>query len=337
MPFRDALAHTFNRVPYLARTVGHVALVVFVSAAALTSQVRWDIPTRVEDEALVTTQTIEPEAGVGGPELSDTIYLAQNPNPTTDIPKRQRREIEKYGVQPNDNVSRIAEKYELKPETILWANPQIENDPDLLSIGQVLAILPINGVYHTVTTGDTVERIAKRHTVEASTIYDYEWNNLDPGDTLTVGRKLIVPGGKKPIIQKFVQAYSGPIPETAARGTGNFGWPVGGVITQKFWLGHAGIDIGAPKGTPVLASDSGYVVFAGWDGSGFGNMILIDHRNGFLTLYGHLDSFAVAVGDSVRKGQMIARVGSTGNSTGPHMDFRIRERGVWRNPFGFLR
>lgn len=336
MPFRDALAHVLSDVPYLARLVGHLALLIMVGVTVLGSQLHRDTPTRV-NESQDVPETVDPEAGVGGPELSDTIYLAQDPNPATNIPKRQRREIEKYDVQPNDNVSRIAEKYELKPETILWANPQIENDPDLLSIGQVLAILPINGVYHTVTTGDTVERITKRYKVEANAIYDYEWNNLDPGDALTVGRKLIVPDGKKPIIQKSVQAYSGPIPETAARGTGNFGWPTSGVITQKYWAGHLGIDIGAPAGTPVRAADSGFVNFAGWDKTGFGNMILIDHGNGFLTTYGHLESFAVTAGDSVKKGQLIGRVGSTGRSTGPHLDFRIRQNDVWRNPFGFLK
>jgi len=134
----------------MARTIGHAAFFVLVGAAALINPPRWQTPvsTREDDAPQVVPQTIVIEVGVGRPELSNIGNLLISPSPVTNIPQRQRREIEKYTVQPNDNVSRIAEKYALKPETILWANPQIENDPDLLSIGQVVTILPINGVYH---------------------------------------------------------------------------------------------------------------------------------------------------------------------------------------------
>ncbi len=335
MSIRVALANVFGDVPYLARIVGHLAVLAMVSAVALASQVRVESPLPVS-EPQTSAENAPADVALGGPEL-DTAYLTRAANPITNIPKRQRREIEKYIVQPNDNVSRIAEKFEIKPETILWANAQLENDPDMLSVGEELTILPINGAYHTVAVGDTVASIAKKYKVDAAAIFDYELNNLKPGDALAVGQKVVVPGGKKPIVQREVRAYSGPIPESAARGTGNFGWPVSGRITQKFWAGHSGIDIGAPTGTPVLASDSGFVIFAGWDNSGFGKFIVIDHDNGYLTSYGHLDVFAVAAGDSVKKGQLIGRVGNTGRSTGPHVDFRIRQNGVWRNPFGFLR
>jgi murein DD-endopeptidase MepM/ murein hydrolase activator NlpD len=159
-----------------------------------------------------------------------------------------------------------------------------------------------------------------------------------PDYALTIGQFLMVPGGSKPYIPRVVNAYSGPIPATAARGTGNFGWPVSGRITQKFWTRHPGIDIGAPKGTPVYAADSGYVVTAGWDQErvSYGFMILINHGNGFITRYAHLSAFNVEVGDSVKKGQIIGRVGSTGNSTGPHLHFEIIKNGDRRNPFGYL-
>ncbi len=328
-------------MPYLTRIVGHIGLLVLVGGAALLSQVRIDLLGTMPD-APMTVAEARDEIGLGGPELTaspfgNDDYLARVAVPLTIIPKRTRREIVRYIVQPGDTVSGIAEKFEIKPETIMWANAQLENDPDLLTIGEQLAILPVNGVYHTVAAGDTVENIAKKHSVDIDAILSFELNQLNPSDALTVGSKLVVPGGNKPIVQKVVRVYSGAIPANAQRGSGNFGWPVSGRITQDFWSGHSGIDIGAPIGTPILASDSGFVVFAGWDNTGFGNMILIEHGTGFTTLYGHLSEFAVTVGDSVKKGQMIGRVGNTGRSTGPHLDFRIRQNGVWKNPFGFLR
>jgi murein DD-endopeptidase MepM/ murein hydrolase activator NlpD len=78
------------------------------------------------------------------------------------------------------------------------------------------------------------------------------------------------------------------------------------------------------------------VAIAGWSTVGYGNMILIDHGNGYQTRYGHLSAFIVGAGDSVKKGQLIGRVGSTGNSTGPHLHFEIIQRGVHRNPFSYL-
>lgn len=332
---RAAFVHILRDVPYQTRIVGHFGLLALVGGAVLLSQVRINLSDAAPDPPPAVAEARD-EIGFGGPELTDD-YLPRVAVPLTDIPKRTRREIVRYLVQPGDTVSGIADKFELKPETIMWANAQLENDPDLLTIGEQLTILPVNGVYHTVIAGDTIESIAKKYKVDSNAILDNEWNQLKLGDALNVGSKLVVPGGKKNIVQKTVRAFSGAIPETAARGTGNFGWPVSGVVTQKFWTFHQGVDIGAPLGTPLSAADSGFVIFAGWDTTGFGKMIIIDHGNGYSTLYGHLDRFAVQAGDSVKKGQLIGRVGSTGRSTGPHVDFRIRQNGVWRNPFGFLK
>lgn len=332
---RDHLAHVLNDVPWLTRVAGHVGLLALVFGAVLVAQVRLELAGATPDSVAAAADPFE-EVGFGGPELNESA-LAPAPNPLTIIPKRTRSEIVKYRVQPGDTVSGIAQQFELKPETIMWANSQLEDDPDMLTIGQSLTILPVNGVYHTVANGETLETIAKKHSADVKALVSFELNQLNPGAGLALGQWLVVPGGKNAIVQKQVRAYSGAIPPSAARGTGNFGWPVSGVITQKFWAFHQGIDVGAPTGTPVTAADSGFVTFAGFDTTGFGKMILIDHGDGFTTLYGHLDRFAVAAGDSVKKGQLIGRVGNTGNSTGPHLDFRIRQNGVWRNPFGFLK
>ncbi len=320
-------------------------LAVFLLAAVVVLAAQIEIP-----EARSAVPTPEPElvqsthiipTSRGGPRFLDEGYLIKDPVPRTvsgtpiPTPKRPRKGIITYIVQPGDTVYDIAKRFEISGETILWANSELEDNPDLLYAGQELIILPISGVYHTVEEGDTLEGIAEEYKVDVNAIIQCEYNELKEPYEIRVGQKLIVPGGRKPYIPRVVHAYSGPIPEGAARGTGSFGWPVSGVITQKYWSGHRAIDIGAPEGTPVYAADSGYVVYAGWKG-GYGYMLLINHGNGFETLYAHFSEYYVDAGQSVKKGELIGRVGSTGKSTGPHLHFEIRKDGVRRNPFGYL-
>jgi murein DD-endopeptidase MepM/ murein hydrolase activator NlpD len=263
-------------------------------------------------------------------------FIARSAVPHTTIPDRPRLEIITYTVQPGDTVFGIAEQFHISPETIMWSNGDLEQHPDDLYIGQMLTILPVSGVYYKVAAGDTVESIAKKFSAKSDDIVKYELNRLKEGQEPVAGQMLIVPGGEKPYVPRYVSHYTGPIPAGSARGTGSFGWPVSGYITQRYWSQHRALDIGAPAGTPVYASDSGYVVFAGWDNSGYGNLIVIDHGNGFITYYAHLIRIAVRVGDSVGKGQQIGAVGSTGHSTGPHLHFEIQYRGVQRNPATYL-
>jgi murein DD-endopeptidase MepM/ murein hydrolase activator NlpD len=258
--------------------------------------------------------------------------------PHTIIPERPRDEITHYAVQSGDTIFGIAAQFGLAPETIMWANGRfVEDNPDLLRVGQELVILPVDGVYHQVGGKDTLEAIASAYKVDPAAIINYPLNNLDPENPqITAGQWLVVPGGTKPYVARTVVAYSGPIPAEASKGTGIFGWPVAGQITQGYWDRHRAIDIGSWQGAPVLAADSGYVVAAGWDDSGYGRTVVIDHGNGFQTLYAHLQVYYVDVGASVAKGQQIGEVGSTGNSTGPHLHLELRQGGVQRNPLGFL-
>jgi murein DD-endopeptidase MepM/ murein hydrolase activator NlpD len=254
----------------------------------------------------------------------------------TTIPERTRTSSLTYKVQGGDTLLGIAQKFHISGETVIWANGQ-EDAPDVLRIGQELVILPVSGVYHTVKKGDTVKNIAARYKVDPEVITSYEGNQLQPPYDLTVGDKLIVPGGQKPIIQRqVVPMVQAPAPPGASAGSGIFGWPTGGTISQKFWGGHPAIDIAGSIKAPVYAADSGYVASAGWSNVGYGNMILIDHRNGFQTMYAHLDSFLVKAGQSVTKGQKIALMGCTGRCTGPHLHFEVHKGGVARNPLGVL-
>jgi LysM repeat protein len=272
-----------------------------------------------------------------------TADLQQVPVVHTTIPKRLRREVITYIVEPGDHVGKIAVKFDLEPETVMWANGSLAQNPDLLRPGQELIILPIDGVYHTVVKGDTLSSIAKKYKGEVEHIIACSYNNLDPeSPTIVPGGKLIVPGGVKPYVARQVTAYNGPVPKDAKQGTGVFVWPTTGRITDRFgfrtmsgrW--HNGLDICGPQGRAVRAADSGFVTFAGWHGSGYGNLVIIDHRNGFVTYYAHLSTYYVSAGQSVGKGAQIAATGSTGNSSGPHLHFEVRYNGARKNPEMYL-
>ncbi|MCL4396427.1 MAG: peptidoglycan DD-metalloendopeptidase family protein [Chloroflexi bacterium] len=349
MQLRDFWDDVATDMPLLTRIASHVGLLVLIALTIAASGVQLNVGNERTDPQVAALGPIDPSE-LQDPGTDDTGNPVHSPIPLTDAPKRARRDVVKYTVQSGDTVSDIASQFNVSADSVLWANPKLEDNPDMLSVGQALDIPPVTGVLYTVQSGDSVQKIAdkfKSTKVTPSTLvqnivgfeYNAQHHELKPPDYhLTVGQFLMVPDGYKPYIPRTVNAYSGPLPATAARGTGNFGWPVSGRITQGFWTRHPGIDIGAPKGTPIYAADSGYVIVAGWDQEtvSYGFMILINHGNGYLTRYGHLSAFAVGVGDSVKKGQLIGRVGSTGNSTGPHLHFEIIKNGVRRNPFNYL-
>jgi murein DD-endopeptidase MepM/ murein hydrolase activator NlpD len=274
----------------------------------------------------------------GGPSYLGSGVLQREALPDTVIPDRPRLRVITYTVQPGDTVFALADHYGISVETILWANERLQGNPDLLRVGEELVILPVSGVYHTVVKGDTIEKIARKYKVKPEAIISFEPNHLDPDDPVLVpGQKLIVPGGKKPPRPQIVHIPNVKIPKDASHGTGRFIWPTSGRITQRYWSGHRAIDIGAPVGTPVVAADSGYVIFAGWNRQGYGKLVIIDHGNGYRTYYAHLSSILVRRGESVGKGRRIGSVGSTGHSTGPHLHFEIRYHNIHKNPLLLLR
>jgi len=343
-----------NWLPLFARTSAHLAVVAVAIMAIGASNIKW--PAQAASTALLPA--IPASAGDGGDEEmtveteliklngqngdrppgsnSSNRVVTRLAQPHTIIPERPRLDIVTYTVQAGDTVQSIASFFNLEPTTIMWANPAIEDAPDLLRIGQVVTILPLDGAYHEVTEDDTLESIAEEYEVEAAAIVTCKYNRLEPPDYLiTEGTKLIIPGGKKPYIPKVVTTYTGAVPE-GARGTGRFQWPVLGRITQGYWYGHRAIDIGAPTGSAVLAADGGFVSFAGWTDVGYGYLIVIDHANGFATYYAHLSNIYVFSGQAVDRGQVIGAVGSTGWSTGPHLHFEVRYYGEQHNPRVYL-
>jgi murein DD-endopeptidase MepM/ murein hydrolase activator NlpD len=128
------------------------------------------------------------------------------------------------------------------------------------------------------------------------------------------------------------------IPEGGAFGTGTFVWPAANrsLSGNDYWDGHLAIDIAAATGAPVYATDSGVVVYAASIGGGYGNMVMIDHGNGYHSVYAHLSQIVARCGQSTYQGNIVGYAGSTGNSTGPHLHFEVRYMGGFINPWHVL-
>lgn len=238
-------------------------------------------------------------------------------------------EITEYRVQDGDTVSGIAVKFGVSMDTIIWENNL--KSVDAIKPGQLLQILPVTGVRYQVSRGETIYSIAKKLQADPQTIIDYPFNTFSNDETfsLIAGQELIVPEGIKPNeitvdTPKLAVRTVAPIPGVV--GEGNFMWPTSGVITQRYSWYHPAIDIANATNPAIVASQGGTVVTAGWNAGGYGNFVIIDHGNGYQTLYGHMlnNSIIVKEGDRVVQGQRIGTMGSTGRSTGTHCHFEIR-------------
>ena len=344
---RAALASTTIRYP----TPSHHR-VAEASARGQTDAGRW----RALSPAVAITQptaTATTEAplrflGIGGPlepifGITDTASITGTlvVTPTAEVtpsptPIPPRTEVIEYTVQKGDNVFQIAQMFNVSQDTIIWANYPLEMDPDLLNIDQVLRILPVTGVEHTVKAGETLEGIAKRYQVTPEAITGYEPNKLSSAADLHEGQVLIIPDGIKPFEPHLVYTRLGLLTTNAKAEPGKFVWPTHGAITQYFDKNtHHGLDIANKPGTPILAAGAGTIIAAGWKGS-LGNAVFIDHGNGYQTWYGHLQAIYVQAGQAVKRGQQIGEMGNTGRSTGPHLHFVVRVQGGAVNPIRYL-
>jgi murein DD-endopeptidase MepM/ murein hydrolase activator NlpD len=345
---QEQVRHTLADQVTPLRLAGHLAVLAVGATILILSQIQmpeWNFSLdALPNNALGGVAAVRPET-VGEPKVvpaseAMTDALQRSAVPFTVPQEKPRAEIEIYSVKPGDTVLAIAAQFGIQPETIMWANPALESNPDRLAVGDQLNILPVDGVLHEVKPGDTLSGLAAKYKVDVSNIIDYAANDLpDAGAALTIGSKVVIPGGTKPFVTPEINTGVRQVeaPTDAIKGSGTFSWPTSGNITQQFWGGHRAIDIGSWVGAPVKSADSGYVVLAGggWNG-GYGNHVIIDHGNGFATLYAHLNSIFVKPGESVSRGQQIGTVGNTGNSTGPHLHFEIRYQGSARNPYNWL-
>jgi len=283
--------------------------------------------------------------------------------PFTTIPSRPRQDFIKYEVVEGDTVFGIAGKFGLTPETVLWGNYNVLLDnPHSLQPGQELLILPSDGVYWQWQTANRggLPGFAKFFGATVDDIMNAPVNKLDPaivGDVnnpnIPDGTWLFIPGGRRELI-----SWSAPLgitrenPASArilgpgacdpisggAVGYGTFIWPSNNhsISGYDFSDVHRGIDIAGNTGEATYATDAGVIVYAGWNNYGYGNMVMIDHGNGFQSLYAHLSAFNVGCGQSVGQGDVIGAIGSTGNSSGSHLHFEILSGSGKINPHDVL-
>lgn len=284
------------------------------------------------------------------------ISVSRDTNTHTIIPSKARSEPTTYTVQKGDSLFGIASKYDLKPESVLWANyDTLNDDPHSISVGQDLVIPPIDGILYTWNEGDSIEQVAAEFQAEPSDILNWSGNKLDiTNPVVETETEIMIPDGYREFKQWVVETYWRPnagasqtiagaggctiTGGTGAYGTGYFVWPAVNhfLSGNDYWSGHLGIDIAAGEGAAIYAADSGVVVYAGPIGGGYGNMIMIDHGNGYHSLYAHLSVVSVYCGQSVYQGSVIGLAGSTGNSTGAHLHFEIRLNGGFINPWYVL-
>lgn len=292
-----------------------------------------------------------------------TGLLVQGASTNTTIPEdRSRMDSEEYIVKTGDSLSSISEYYGLEIESILWANDLQEDS--VIKPGETLEIPPGNGLSVEVESGDTLGDLAERYNANPQTIIDVNW--LDYPFELHAGQELFIPEGEKPEPppEPTAPVYSGVIHQRGTAGTyqssgdydpniGRFlNWPVssGGTVTQCYSGWHNGVDIAAPQGTDIVAAAPGTVTFAGchsgscpplgsmYGGSALAWAVVVDHGNGFLTVYGHMSNIHVSSGDTVSTGQSLGKIGSTGTSYGVHVHFMLTRDGRWNtvNPAPYM-
>ncbi len=294
---------------------------------------------------------------VSGP--NNPLVLQKSVNLTTIIPDRPRMEIISYSVGRGDSIFAIADKFALKPETVLWGNFEaLQDDPHGLRPGQELNILPVDGTYYEWKEGDNLATVAAFFGVEIREILDWPGNKLSPSMDVTssdipLGTGLVIPGGQRelvswqaprisrsnPAVAKVAgpgacgSIYDGPI------GEGFFLWPTPATYLSGYSYSslHPGIDIAGATGNAIFASASGVVVYAGWNNYGYGYMVVIDHGDGWQTLYAHMNNVNVGCGQAVFQGNVIGGVGSTGNSSGSHLHFEMQHDSYGKvNPYDLV-
>ena len=257
-----------------------------------------------------------------------------------------RTRVEQYTVSDGDTLESIAAHFNLEDYyTLIWSNKSSKYSP--LRSGVQLNILPVDGVYYEVTEPITIAALGEKYGVDPYVIIDSEYNDLFgsiPDTVLPEGMWIVVPGGEAEralFLQGPISSGTGSTGTTDtvsglytlwgctanvgggsppySRPLGNFTWMRG--FTPG---GHTGVDLAASTGDPIYAAGDGTVVYSGWSDGGYGNVVVIAHGSTF-SLYGHMSRTGVRCGQQVSAGQVIGAVGNTGNSTGPHLHFEVRD------------
>lgn len=263
---------------------------------------------------------------------------------------RARYEGVTYRVERGDAMLAIAKEFNLKSETILYVNTQLEDNPHNLRPGMELTIPPVDGLYYEWKPDDTVDAVAAKFDANPEDILNFPGNDLDlTNPVIKPGTKVMIPGGSRELRNWEADLVTASRSNTGSTGTSDFGgnscgggpvgsgfgWPASSHVISGngYGPGHLGIDIQGNVGDPVYAASSGVVTMAqgGWN-YGYGNVVQIDHGNGYVTVYAHLSQINVSPCQGVGQGALIGLIGSTGNSFGSHLHFEIRYGGSNINP-----
>ncbi len=345
-----------------------IALILLVVWVMNTFYLKGKITNTAAAPAALTEVAVVPESEAVMPPLelhsaSASAGISRLAMLRTILPTKPRYDIAKYEVQSGDTIFGIAEKFGLNPETILFGNYDVLADnPHSLTPGQELHILPTNGTLYTWNEGDGLNKVAEYFGVQPDVIVNWPGNHLDPatvGDyafpTIPDGTVLFVPGGYRTFItwsapritrrdpaaaKLYGEGYCGVVTDGVI-GDGIFAYPTDAHFLSGYdyspATNHYGLDFDGELGSPIYAVDNGVVVYAGWNNYGYGNVIVIDHGNGWQSLYAHLEQLYVGCGASVFRGNTIGMMGSTGKSTGPHLHFELRTDHAYVNPWDYLR
>jgi murein DD-endopeptidase MepM/ murein hydrolase activator NlpD len=251
-------------------------------------------------------------------------------NPLT-VAAPSTRPVQEVTIHEGDTLATMANYYDVSVEAIAYANAL--TDARSLRMGQSLVIPPAEGALYTMKEGDTVDSIASGFKVDPSVIMTFNRCYFEP-EHCAVGQKVFVRGAKLPALvepERPVRDVFAAAPQVAQQPrNGRLAWPVGGVVTQYFWWGHTGVDIAAPYGTGLAASDDGVVTATGWVAVG-GLRVCVQHAGDLTVCFYHTSAVSVSVGQQVARGQIIAAIGLSGVTTGPHVHWECKVGNELRN------
>jgi len=313
--------------------------------AAFSSTVAYTTVTTYNSQTIplpTAAQNIDPNPSKGGGDITivNDSALLPSSGPSGSladvdegISNKSNGQISLYVVRPGDTLGDIAEMFDVSINTIRWGNDIARSES--IQPGQELVILPVTGIKYTVKNGGTLQDIIDKHGGDIDEAVEY--NGYGAKEHLAAGTEVIIPDGEiaapKAVAQsRYTRSVSSPRGTNVPTYSGYYLRPVAGGTRTQGIHGYNGVDIGAPVGTPILASASGTVLISksgSWNG-GYGNYIVIKHNNGTQTLYAHNSRNLVFGGQSVVQGQVIGYMGSTGRSTGSHVHFEVRGA---KNPF----
>lgn len=316
----------------------------------------------VNSAATQTTPTpLLPVSEEFNPMLASSISVFRQAQLHTLLPPKPRASVTEYEITTGDTLFGIAEKFGLKPESLLWSNRHILGDnPHNIFPGVTILIPPFDGAIYQWHTGDGLNGVSSFYNVTPDVIINWKDNNLNLdtlGDlslpNIAEGTLLFIPNGYGEFTD-WLERYTRDKPAVSMVGGNTCGVITAGYIgygtyvwpTTDTWISgyeyspstnHRGIDIGGVTGNPIYAVDAGVVVYSDWNQNGYGNLIVVDHGNGWQSVYAHLDGFRKYCGENVEQGEEIGTLGNTGNSSGPHLHFELRNEQFGAvNPHDFL-